>query len=64
MTQRARVLLVRRSQDADWEPGRWELPGGKLRHGEDLANAVMREVYEETGLRVTVGSPFCGMPGI
>jgi 8-oxo-dGTP diphosphatase len=45
-----RVLLVRRGR----EPlkGKWSLPGGMLELGESLHAGVVREVEEETGLRV------------
>jgi ADP-ribose pyrophosphatase YjhB (NUDIX family) len=35
----------------------WSLPGGLLSRGENAAEAVAREVHEETGLRIQVGRP-------
>lgn len=48
------VVLVKRAH----EPlkGEWSLPGGTVEVGETLAEAVVREVREETGLDVRVGS--------
>ena len=45
-----RILLVRRAR----APGRdlFSLPGGVVEAGETLAEAVTREVFEETGLTV------------
>lgn len=45
-----RVLLVRRGS----EPlkGHWTLPGGMLEVGETMAEGVVREVREETGVEV------------
>ncbi|HEX8629186.1 MAG TPA: NUDIX domain-containing protein, partial [Catenuloplanes sp.] len=48
-----RVLLTHNSPRSAF-PSRWQLPGGGLEHGEDPAAAVVREVAEETGLRVAV----------
>jgi len=44
-----RVLLVRRGDN-----GRWSLPAGMIDPGEQPADAVVREVLEETGVRVEV----------
>ena len=49
-----RILLSRLS-DALTRTPLWTLPGGGLQHGEHPRAAVVREVYEETGLDVTVG---------
>ena len=42
-----RILLQRRADD-----GRWNLPAGAVDPGESPADAVIREVREETGLHV------------
>jgi len=46
-----RVLIDKRRADA-MLGGLWEFPGGKKRPRERLADAVVREVYEEVGIRV------------
>ena len=50
-----RVLLVRRSDD-----GNWELPGGQVEVGETVSAAVIREVAEESGIRIALA----GVSGI
>lgn len=53
-----RLLLVQRGRAP--EAGRWALPGGRVEAGELLAEAVVREVYEETALEGVCG-PFVGL---
>lgn len=48
------VLLTRMSSRTRI-PGRWTLPGGGIDHGEDPKRALVREVFEETGLHVDPG---------
>jgi len=47
---RGRVLLIKR----DRQPlkGEWSIPGGLVELGEELGQAVRRELKEETGLEV------------
>jgi 8-oxo-dGTP diphosphatase len=52
-----RVLVVERGRPPG--EGLWSVPGGKLERGETLAQAVAREVHEETGLLVEVGVLAC-----
>ncbi|MCB1028574.1 MAG: NUDIX domain-containing protein [Microthrixaceae bacterium] len=42
------LLLVKRGGPPD--SGRWTLPGGRVERGELLAEAVVRELREETGI--------------
>lgn len=55
-----RFLLVRHKKERGgfWQ-GRWILPGGMLKVGEELDSGIMREVMEETGLtiRLDPGTP-------
>jgi len=36
----------------------WEVPGGRLKSGENLDEQIIREVVEETGIQITPGLPF------
>jgi mutator protein MutT len=48
------ILLIRRGQAPS--PGHWSVPGGRVEAGETLAEAVVRELLEETGLEGVCGS--------
>jgi ADP-ribose pyrophosphatase YjhB (NUDIX family) len=52
-----RVLVIQRGRPPG--EGLWSVPGGRLEAGETLAQAVAREVREETGLTVEVGPFVC-----
>jgi 8-oxo-dGTP diphosphatase len=47
-----RILLCRLSAIVEDAVGKWILPGGGIDFGEDPVAAVVREVKEETGLKV------------
>lgn len=49
-----RLLVVQRGRGVG--VGRWSLPGGRVEPGETLAEAVRRELLEETALAVEVGA--------
>lgn len=48
-----RLLMIRRAQPPG--QGLWSLPGGRVELGETLAQAVVRELSEETGLEGVCG---------
>ncbi len=51
--ERAHLLLQRRDKPGEVVRGRLELPGGRWRAGEPPDRAIVREVEEETGIRIT-----------
>jgi len=50
------VLLVRRANPPD--VGLWGFPGGKIDLGETIAQAAVRELFEETGIQADAGPVF------
>ena len=51
---RGRLLMIKRGHEPG--AGLWSIPGGRIEPGETDAEALTREMLEETGLVVEVGS--------
>lgn len=54
------IVLVRRNHEP--HAGSLDLPGGFLEYAETHEQALRREVFEETGLRIKAPSYFCSFP--
>jgi 8-oxo-dGTP diphosphatase len=48
-----RLLLIKRGHEPG--AGLWSLPGGRIEPGETDAEALVREMLEETGLKIAPG---------
>jgi len=48
-----RLLMIKRGHEPG--AGLWSIPGGRIEPGETDAEALVREMFEETGLAVEVG---------
>ncbi|MBI4097435.1 MAG: NUDIX domain-containing protein [Candidatus Levybacteria bacterium] len=53
LVKEGKAFLVRRS-NTGWEDGKYNLPGGHLNRGETARQAAAREVFEETGVRISI----------
>ncbi len=50
---RGRLLMIKRGHEPG--AGLWSIPGGRIEPGETDEEALVREMFEETGLAVEVG---------
>jgi 8-oxo-dGTP diphosphatase len=57
-TKLKKYLVLKKSDLEDINPNTFDMPGGRIRFGEKLEEAVIREAKEETGLDVEVGKVF------
>jgi 8-oxo-dGTP diphosphatase len=51
--EQGRLLMIKRGHEPG--AGLWSIPGGRIEPGETDAEALIREMLEETGLAVEVG---------
>lgn len=54
--EQGRLFLAKRGPLAKNERGLWEFPGGSVEFGERLAAALKREIREEYGMEIEVGT--------
>ncbi len=50
-----KVFIAKRQAGGDMG-GRWEFPGGKIEDDEDFSTAIFREMKEEFGVDIIIGS--------
>ena len=54
VNDKGEILLMKRSQNAKNEKGKWEAPGGAVEFGETLEKAIRREMKEELGIEIDI----------
>lgn len=59
--KRGRILLSRRHEGTH-QGGLWEFPGGKVKPGETVPDALVREIREELGVEITAHQPLIQIP--
>lgn len=45
-----KLLILKRTETDDFEPGKWGLPGGKLESNESVLEGALRELMEESNI--------------
>lgn len=56
-----KAIIIRESKlySVGTNIGTYDIPGGRLKPGEHLADGLKREIFEETGLKIKKGPAFC-----
>lgn len=50
-----KFLVTKRVSDKNFMPDLWDTPGGRIKFGEHSIDALIREIDEETKIKVKVG---------
>lgn len=53
-----KILVIKRSTQEEVFEKLWDIPGGRMNFKEMPAEALTREIHEETGLEVNILNPF------
>jgi len=51
-----KILVTKRPFDDDYMPMLWDIPGGTIKFQENANDALVREINEETKLKVKIGN--------
>ncbi len=54
--QEKKFLIVKRVSDTRFAPGQWEFINGSIDTGETAEDTAVREVFEETRIKVSAGN--------
>ena len=53
LNRNGKILLTLRHPEKETYPNMWENTGGAVQSGEDSLSAIIREIWEETGIRAS-----------
>ena len=53
-----KILALKRSSEEEVYTGLWDIPGGRMKFGEDPYGSLKREVEEEVGIGIEIVRPY------
>ena len=57
INDKGELLQIQRRSNDIHKPGQWDIPGGRLDHGEDPYEGLKRETHEEVNLDIDIQIP-------
>lgn len=64
LRENGEILALKRTMGDDFRAGCWDLPGGRYEEGEDVMDAIKREIKEEVSLNTLTIRPIYLTSGI